>query len=682
MKVSNNAVKLQTLNSQDAAKLLYSNTITSCSVTLVASTLLAFGFLGSDVSEIKEVWWGCMAVVLIFRLLDAAYWQLKIKPRPDFDGDSAQIRFGIGCISTALIWSGLPLFTFEYITLLEFCVMVIVLSSMAAAGQSVLAANVRIATSYSLILLVPISLLGIISDEDYRVMLGGLGLVFSISSFFTYSKAVKFTLDSINTKNMNMAMSEQLRQEKQQLDKVNKELSNAYDKLNIVNNTLEEQVSKRTEKIAQLSYLDPLTQLMNRKAFTQSLSKLAARAAQSKSDLALLFIDLDGFKKINDTMGHQVGDSVLQEVTRRISAFSDDNKIGRWTGDEFLVALPYSDAPTAKAIASAIITSISQAIEVNNNSVHIGATVGIAMCPEHSTKATELIQFADLVMSEQKNTSNRTPVIFSNELQQKVIDTQAILEGLQQATGRRQLYLCYQPIVSAKDNSFCAFEALLRWDFNGRFIGPDQFIPLAEKSGLIKEIGAWVLNRACMDASQWQYAHDAAVSVNVSIIQLMDDSFIRALDNALRSSGLAPERLHLEITESIFVDNKIKIKQQLEAIQARKVHVSIDDFGTGYSSLSQLQTLSVNQVKIDKSFIDNMHNNGEAIIRATLFIASELNCKTVAEGVETREQALALQAMGVDYLQGFYFAKPMRNEQLIEWQNPVTDVTILSAQAK
>ncbi|ABG39156.1 diguanylate cyclase/phosphodiesterase [Paraglaciecola sp. T6c] len=676
MRVSNTSAELHALNSQDAAKLLYSNTGAACSITFAASSVLAFGFLGTEVSEIKQVWWGCMLVVLTLRLIDGIYWQRKIKPRNDFDGEAAQRRFGIGCIATAFVWACLPILTFDQVNLLEFATMIIVLSSMAAGGQSVLAANARISISYALILLVPISILGVISDQDYRVILGALGLTFSIGLVFSYTKAVKFTLDSINIKNMNMAMSEQLRQEKYQLDKVNRELSEAYDKLNAVNSTLEEQVSKRTEKIAQLSYLDPLTQLMNRKSFTQTLSKLTARASQSNSELALLFIDLDGFKKINDTMGHQMGDSVLQEVTKRIGAFADQNKLGRWNGDEFLVALPYSDAQTAQAIASAIITSISQVITVNNNSVHLGATVGIAMCPEHSTEAAELIQFADLVMCEQKASTNRTPALFSNELQQKVLDTQVILEGLQQATERRQLYLCYQPIMSAKDSTFCSFEALLRWDFAGRFIGPDEFIPLAEKSGLIKEIGAWVLNRACMDASQWQHAHNAAVSVNVSVIQLMDDSFIRALDNALRSSGLSPERLHLEITESVFVDNKVKIKQQLEAIQKRKVLVSIDDFGTGYSSLSQLQSLAVNQVKIDKSFVDNMENNGEAIIRATLFIASELNCKTVAEGVETLEQAKALKAMGVDYLQGYYFARPMPNEQLIEWQNPVTDVTV------
>jgi EAL domain-containing protein (putative c-di-GMP-specific phosphodiesterase class I) len=219
-----------------------------------------------------------------------------------------------------------------------------------------------------------------------------------------------------------------------------------------------------------------------------------------------------------------------------------------------------------------------------------------------------------------------------------------------------------------------AFEALLRWDFNDKCIAPDVFIPLAEKFGLIKEIGAWVLNRACMDAKHWQFEQQAAVSVNVSIIQLMDDGFIRLLDNCLRSSGLAPQRLHLEVTESTFVENKEKIRQQLEQIQARKIDVSIDDFGTGYSSLSQLQSLPVNYIKIDKSFVDNIEGKGEAIIRATLFIARELNCKTIAEGVETKGQVAALSAMGVNYLQGYYFAKPMKNEDLVVWQNSITNV--------
>jgi predicted signal transduction protein with EAL and GGDEF domain len=372
-------------------------------------------------------------------------------------------------------------------------------------------------------------------------------------------------------------------------------------------------------------------------------------------------------------LGHKVGDSVLIQITQRISAFSENNSAGRWNGDEFLVALPYSDQDTAMAIAKAIITSISQPIYVHGNEVSLTACIGIAMAPLHSISATELIQLADLTMSEQKRSGNKHPRLFSNDLREKIQAAQLIFEGLQFAIEKKQFFLCYQPIQCAKNNVSFANEALLRWDFNGQLIGPDVFIPLAEKSGLIKEIGAWVLNRACMDASLWQHAPDTAVSVNVSVIQLMDDGFMRLLDNCLKSSGLPPERLHLEVTESTFIENQSKVRQQLEQIQARRIDISIDDFGTGYSSLSQLQSLPVNYVKIDKSFVDNVEGKGEAIIRATLFIARELDCKTIAEGVETKSQAVALSAMGVDYLQGYYFSKPMRNSDLIKWQNPITN---------
>jgi EAL domain-containing protein (putative c-di-GMP-specific phosphodiesterase class I) len=324
------------------------------------------------------------------------------------------------------------------------------------------------------------------------------------------------------------------------------------------------------------------------------------------------------------------------------------------------------------SIAKAIATSITQPIDVHGNELRLSASIGIAMSPAHSLSAAELIQLADLTMCEQKKSGNKRPRLFSNDLKEKIIDAQMILEGLQHAIERKQFFLCYQPIQAATNNVSFAFEALLRWNFNGKFISPEIFIPLAEKSGLIKEIGAWVLNRACMDANYWQFGQQAAVSVNVSVIQLMDDEFIRFLDNCLCSSGLAPQRLHLEVTESTFVENKDKVRQQLEQIQARNIDVSIDDFGTGYSSLSQLQSLPVNYIKIDKSFVDSIEGTGGAIIRATLFIARELNCRTIAEGVETKEQAAALSAMGVDYLQGYYFAKPMKNQDLIIWQNPIT----------
>ncbi|WP_327082859.1 putative bifunctional diguanylate cyclase/phosphodiesterase [Paraglaciecola hydrolytica] len=643
---------------------------------MIAASVLAFGFMSDPTYDTKILWWGFMMSILSLRIIDIIVWYIQSRHGGTPNGELGLWRFSIGCILTALCWCFYCCYFFDTMDIIEYSTTVVVVSAMAGGSTAVLAGSRHLPVSYSIILILPIAILGLLSPEHSRNLLGFLGLFFCAVMVMSGMRSSRFTQEAIKLKNINSQLLDELNNKKDQVSNVNRELEQATTKLNTVNYDLEQEVIKRTEKIFQLSNLDALTGLRNRKAFTSELDSLIEKSVENGNPAALLFIDLDGFKKINDTMGHQVGDSTLIEVANRLSAFSDANRCGRWGGDEFLVALPYSDQDTAMSIASAMMTSIAQPINVSGNELYLSASVGIALAPVHSLNAADLIQLADLTMCEQKQLGIRKPRVFSTELKGKIEASQMILEGLQHALEKKQLYLCYQPIQSAKDNTTWSFEALLRWNFDGKFIGPDIFIPLAEKSGLIKEIGAWVLNRACMDAKHWQFNQRAAVSVNVSVIQLMDDGFIRLLDNILRSSGLPPERLHLEITESTFVDNEKKIRTQLQQIQSRNIHVSIDDFGTGYSSLSQLQTLPVNYVKIDKAFVDNIEGKGDAIIRATLFIARELNCKTVAEGVETRAQALALSAMGVDYLQGYYFAKPMKNEDLIVWQNPISNFPV------
>lgn len=664
---------IQNATDLDSANSLYNHALLGILISALASSIMIFGFSDTAASTHQLIWWFSISVILLLRLFDFVEWKRKSNKSAS-SGRISIRRYSTGCIATAVAWSLYVVIFYNQLGNAELLFAIIVIAALAGSSTSLVAASRVTAISYSMILLIPASLMGLFAEQDYRLIFGILGLVFSLVIALSCIATSRFTLDALNQKHQNALLVIEMENEKNHVARANQKLEIAARELNQVNINLEDEVKRRTDEIFQLSNIDSLTQLVNRKAFTASLEALIEQSIVKDSPLALLFIDLNGFKKINDTMGHKVGDSVLIQVTQRISAFSENNPAGRWNGDEFLVALPYSDQDTAMSIAKAIATSITQPIYAYGNEVHLSASIGIAMAPAHSLSATELIQLADLTMSEQKQSDNIRPRLFSNDLKEKITASQKILEGLQHAIERKQLFLCYQPIQNAKDNASFAFEALLRWDFNGTFIGPDVFIPLAEKSGLIKEIGAWVLNRACMDANHWQFNQHAAVSVNVSVIQLMDDGFIRLLDNCLRSSGLAPERLHLEVTESTFVENKLKIRYQLEQIQARNIDVSIDDFGTGYSSLSQLQSLPVNYVKIDKSFVDNIEGKGEAIIRATLFIARELSCKTIAEGVETKEQAIALSAMGVDYLQGYYFAKPMRNEDLIVWQNPITSI--------
>ncbi len=656
----------QQLIKLETATLLYDNLVVGILFSAGASAILTFAFATGDPVENKFMWWIAMMFLLLVRIVDYSEWKL-VSSKNQCKGSEGVTRFGIGSILTAILWSIHSILFIPDMGVAEFCFNTVVLSAFAGGAMPLLSPSKIISLSYSVTLILPVGVVTLLSDVEYQQKLGFIILPVSILMIPVCLKTSKFTVNAIKQKRLNQALAEEMEQEKDHVAQVNQQLQNTSSKLNKSNINLEEEVRKRTDEIVHLSSIDPLTQVVNRKAFTAKLDVLIDNAEEYNSPLALFFIDFNGFKKINDTMGHKVGDSVLVQATQRIVAFAEPHRVGRWGGDEFLLALPYGDQETAMSIAKAIMTSLEQPIYVHGNELHLSAAIGIAMAPEHSTSATELIQLADLTMCEQKKHSSTSPRMFSSNLKEKIEASQFILEGLQKAIYRKQLYLCYQPLVCANDHSVWAYEALLRWNFNDKLIGPDTFIPLAEKSGLIKEIGAWVLNRACLDAKYWQHSNDAKVSVNVSVIQLMDDGFIRHLDHCLQSSSLPPHRLHLEVTESTFVENKEKIRFQLDQIQQRQVKVSIDDFGTGYSSLSQLQTLPVNHIKIDKTFVDNIEGKGEAIIRATQFIARELNCKTVAEGVETQQQAELLLAMGVDYLQGYYFAKPFKNDELNRW---------------
>lgn len=657
------SLNVERTNQRDSADMLYSNSLGSLLGSFVAASALVFGFPSAEIQTFKHVWFLAMLLLLGARSVDFFYWHLKLRGNA-YPGEEAIRRFLFGSVSTALMWSVYAVFCFDFMDPLEYATTLIIVAGFASGASTVLAGHKNIATAYVVMILLPVSVVGVLSQFEYRQILGAIGLLFSLVLSLSARKAASFTSSALEIKNHNAELIERMKVERSEVSNVHKQLSEANEKLNQANNSLEAEVKRRTEKISQLSNRDPLTGLYNRSAFTHQLKDLIKRSEDRGTCLAILFIDLNGFKKINDTLGHKVGDGVLTEIASRIEAFANDYHAGRWGGDEFLIALPYCEKDIAMSVAKAVQTRIAQPLHIFANQMSLSASVGIAMFPEHSTDELELIQLADFAMFEQKKAGLNEPKFFTQDLYQNIKYTQTLRDGLQQAISKRELHLCYQPIMCCKTNAPWAFEALLRWTFDGKPVRPDEFIPLAEQSGLIRDIGSWVLNRACIDARQWAEASDASVSVNVSVIQLLDDTFIETLDKALNTSGLPPEKLHLEITESMFTDNKDKVLAQLDAITSRGVQVSIDDFGTGYSSLNQLQNLDVDTIKIDKTFVQNFDQGGEAIIRATLFIAKEFGCNSVAEGVETEEQANALNALGVDYLQGYLFAKPLPKDEL------------------
>lgn len=669
MQVKTEVTQVQSQSDRrEIVELLYSNIFNGMMMTVLAISglVFGFGFDTKDPTDPKLMHWVAMMIIVVVRLIDALYWQSRLHGRK-YDPRAPFIRFSVGVLSTCVVWASYSILLFTQFSELELASTIVVLSAMAGGAASVLSPSRFVVLSYCSMLLLPMSVMIVTFSERPILVIGYLGFAFWVTMVFTSNRANRFYIRALGLKNQNQRLLQQMQVERNDAVKMREELLATNTKLDNANANLEAEVLRRTDDIHRLSNRDPLTSLMNRSGFTRHLESLISTTKRLENRLAVLFIDLDGFKQVNDSLGHQVGDSVLEEVSKRLTRFCEPDHLARWGGDEFVIALPYANEDTAIAVAHAARSGITIPINVRENQITLDATIGIALFPEHGMNAQSLIQEADLTMYEQKRTQRGSVGVFNQEIYTALREEQSLREGLRSAIDNGELSVVYQPIIRGDEDKLWGVEALLRWNFNGKPVGPNIFIPLAEKSGLIYDIGTWVLHRACIDAAQWPFDNDVAVSVNVSVIQLMDDGFIKSLDRVLSSSGLDPSRLHLEITESVFADNKEKVIRQVNAIKARQVQISIDDFGTGFSSLSQLQSLSFDHIKIDRAFVQNLEEGSDTIIRATLLIAKEFGCMTIAEGIETPEHAQRLKAMGVDCLQGYYYARPLLIRDLLNW---------------
>lgn len=650
---------------RDVVHILHTNALSGMLVSVAAITALAFGFDSPETHQLKTLFWFALVTILISRFLDTLFW-IKVLRRRDQDPAPAFIRFFIGVAISALVWALYSVLLFPKMTVFEGATTMVVLSALAGGAATVLGASRGLVWTYCTLLLVPMSFMAMMSPHPEFFLLGLLGIAFWITMLATSGKTNTFFVSTIALKRRNQELAEEMEKERNEVIRINQALVKSNQQLDNINSSLEEQVQLRTEEILRLSKLDPLTALMNRSGFIKELKHRTEEVTANASHFALLFLDLDGFKQVNDSLGHQVGDKVLMEIADRLKRLAASENLSRWGGDEFIVVVPGAGSTDATAIAQRFRERIAETIFVDDNEVNLDATIGISLCPAHGDDPRKLIQQADLTMYHQKRNRHHHVGIFNAHIFDELCREQFLREGLRTAVYKGEMSLQYQPVISSVSGNVWSFEALLRWSFNGELISPATFIPIAERSGAINSIGAWVLKEACKQAASWENK-DISVAVNVSVSQLMEDDFIHHLDRALAVSALENHRLHVEVTESVFANDLAKLSQQINAIKARGVAVSIDDFGTGFSSLSQLQRLQVDHIKIDRSFIMNLDSTGEPIIRATLLIAGEFGYKTIAEGVETKKQAETLIAMGVDYLQGFYYARPQPNTQLWHW---------------
>ncbi len=430
-------------------------------------------------------------------------------------------------------------------------------------------------------------------------------------------------------------------------------------------------------RIEFLAYHDALTSLPNRALIADRVTLAIAEASRTGMGLALLFLDLDHFKEINDTFGHNIGDELLIQVTKRLKAsLRAGDTVGRLGGDEFLIIIANivgkEPAPAVMAAIDKIFDHLEAPFYVDGAELSVTASIGIAVFPEEGSDFDTLLRKADTAMYSAKRSGRNISHFFAEKMNLDAVEYEQIRSGLRFALERGQLSLHYQPQVALESQRVIGVEALLRWSHPELgVVAPSRFIPIAEGSGVIVPIGAWVLGEACKQAVAWQetIGGDFVIGVNLSAVQFRRGDLVETVSNALKCSGLDPAKLELELTESILIQDVESTLEVLKQLRSLGVRLSIDDFGTGYSSLSYLKRFPVNTLKIDQSFVRNMLDSpeDEAIVASIIGLARNLRLTTIAEGIESAEQLSLLQRLGCDEGQGYLIGRPMPAEQWADW---------------
>ena len=460
--------------------------------------------------------------------------------------------------------------------------------------------------------------------------------------------------------------SDALLEEKNRLEEV---VSQRTLSLKNTNEHLKNEIELRIfkeEEISKLAYTDHLTGLPNRRIFNEHLKREIEHTLRTKNPFALLFIDLDGFKMINDSLGHTFGDELLIRVAERLTkTLRKSDLIARLGGDEFAVLLfNPKDLQAVEYVCSQLLSELNQPFQLNKNKVHITASIGISMSPDDSTEASQLLQNADIAMYEAKEKGKGQFSFFDSTKKAGLQETMRLTNDLYSALFNDEMEIYYQPQICVQTKKIIGFEALLRWNHPDLgLIPPAKFIHIAERTGLINQIGKWVLTTASQQLNCWieEYGDDLRMAINLSIKQLEKKNCSQEIIKAILCTGINPSLIDLEITESVLMKDVDHIISVLQDIKAAGLNISIDDFGTEYSSLGYIKHLPISQIKIPKTFIDGINDNhsDESIITSTIHLAKELGMHIVAEGVEDQNQYEYLLKNSCDIIQGYHFYEPM-----------------------
>lgn len=657
--------------------LLYENATPGIAITLISFSVLVFGIASKNTTDtphfLPYIMWLGIFVLSIVRYLDIKRTITRFYYLKQEGYTAAMRRLSLGLLLNCNIWMFFSFCFMPQMTLVQLCLCAIVLSALAGGATSVLGPSRLLSTMYISVLLLPYSIMGFFLDIEGFYFISILGLSFWVIMLIAAKKSSEFVTKTMRLQVANKELVKQLEREKAGLGYANS-------KLDEYSMHLESEVERRTLEIVKISNIDPLTGLLNRKALLLELEQTLNNLKLTNHKLAIFFIDLNGFKEINDGFGHSYGDKVLSVIAARLSKSIDTNHlstldkdfipaiVSRWGGDEFIIACQYDSPDHIHKIGNNINFLIEQEITIGISRFNLNASIGIAIYPENSHNCEELIQHADLAMYHAKNIKDKTPTMFCESLKEKYSRILHLKNGLAEAIDKSQLALVFQPIVDIVENRVFAYEVLLRWKFENKNIQPTEFIELAEKTKQIIPIGYWVIENAIAQFCQIKNYQELHLSINLSRAQIVEPDFIHKAKNIIKRYPIVPQNIHFELTETFAVEDKAVFNKVVQALSDAGFKISLDDFGTGYSSLEQLHALCFNAVKIDRTFVIELNRKDQAILTAAQFIANNCDAITIVEGIEEKAQLVILKELGFKYIQGYYFSKPMPLEAIDTWQ--------------
>ena len=670
---------------RDRAAMLYAHGAGGLLVTVATSTVVVVLAVGPTLHRALYAWLAFMASVLLGRALDILLLRkLRLRKHPEGPAGRFEIAcFATGALASAALWAVFPVIFFPVIGNTGRTAVAVVLAAMAGGGATVLGPSLPLSIAYTTAQLLPASVMFLLTPGRDNHFLGSFGIGMLIAMIGFARIAHHTVVSALALSRANEVLVTQAEQQQRATEAANQDLAAAQVALNEANDSLERRIAARTadlerevaerqryaEALARLASTDPLTGLANRANFAERLACMLAEAEAHGTALAVLFIDLDNFKQVNDVRGHTTGDFVLQTAARLLNEQAGGvAQVARWGGDEFVVAMPDAgDAAAARRLAENLRAALVAPLNAGLENIRIDATVGIALFPGDGRTQDELIRAADVAMYEAKKEGKGRIQRFDPTLAHNIAERHGLEQALRAAIQNNELSLAFQPIISASTGACDAFEALVRWNHprHGQ-VRPDLFIPIAEQSGQIQAIGRFVLLEACRAAASWP-GNAPAVTVNVSVAQVLSGSLLDDVTAALHATGLPATRLQLEITESMFLGDHVRVTPVFEELRRRGLRILLDDFGTGYSSLAYLGKLPLDVIKIDQSFVRAGPRDRYAVIRAILSIARALSLQVTAEGVETDSQRRVLTLLGVDRLQGYLLGRPVPQAAVMEW---------------